>query len=84
MVAAAIAQATNDHTNQKAANVASVDADFQAYVVSLILAASKSPKSSFKKSTISAADATDSSSIPTADEKPPAMNLVSILGRIKK
>jgi hypothetical protein len=83
MVAAAIAQA-NDHTNQKAANVASVDADFQAYVASLVLAASKSPKSSSKKGTIAAADATDSTPTPTEDVKPPAMNLVSILGCIKK
>jgi hypothetical protein len=83
MIAAAIAQAHVD-TNKKAADVASVDADFQAYVDSLVLAASKSPKGSSKKVTIAAAQATDSLSTPTEDEKPPAMNLVSILGRIKK
>jgi hypothetical protein len=83
MVTAAIAQ-VNEDTNKKAADVASVDADFQAYVASLVLAASKSPNSSSKKSTVSAAEATDSTPTPTEDEKPPAMNLVSILGRIKK
>jgi hypothetical protein len=82
MVAAAIAQAKVD-TTKKAANVASVDADFQAYVASLVLAAN-SPKATPKKTTVAATEATASSSTTTEDDKPAAMNLVSILGRIKK
>jgi hypothetical protein len=82
MVAAAIAQAKVD-TTKKAATVASVDTDLQAYVASLVLAAN-SPKATPKKTMVAATEATASSSTTTEDNKPAAMNLVSILGRIKK
>ena len=77
MIAAAVASALKTRSDE-AADVASVDKDFESYVASIVEKSSTSAKKP-KKVTIS-----ETTAAPTDSDKAPAITLASIVSRIKK
>ena len=77
MIAAAVASALKTRSNE-AADVVSVDKDFESYVASIVEKSSTSAKKP-EKVTIS-----ETTAAPTDCDKAPAITLASIVSRIKK